>query len=193
MLNGVTWNRIARFNADGTLDRSFDPGVGPNSDVYSILPRPNGDILVGGPFSVFAGQPSSAYLVRLFRDGSVDSTFTGGPTQLCYVSPLTRMAGSCLEATSRRSRAFRVFGSPESRRMGFWMTRSTRELEQIRRFGAWFHWPMEPSLQRGIFPFSTVFRRSESLDWLEMGRWILRSLPRLMVWYIELWFNPTDG
>lgn len=77
--NGVTRNRMARLNADGTLDRSFDPGAGANSDVYSILLRPNDDILVGGIFSVFAGQPSSAYLVRLFSDGTVDSTFTGEP------------------------------------------------------------------------------------------------------------------
>lgn len=84
LASGVTRNRIARFNADGTLDRSFDAGAGPNSDVYTILPRPNGDILVGGPFSAFTGQPSSAYLVRLFSDGSVDSTFTAVPNSTVH-------------------------------------------------------------------------------------------------------------
>ena len=77
--NGIRRNRIARFNADGTLDRSFDPGLGPDSDVNSILPRPDGTLLVGGSFGVFAGQPASAYLVRLFSDGNVDSTFTAVP------------------------------------------------------------------------------------------------------------------
>jgi uncharacterized delta-60 repeat protein len=35
--NGVTRNRIARLNSDGTLDTSWDPGTGYNSDVLRLL------------------------------------------------------------------------------------------------------------------------------------------------------------
>src|SRR5215472_16453179 len=31
--NGTTRNRIARLNADGSLDMSFDPGTGPNNQI----------------------------------------------------------------------------------------------------------------------------------------------------------------
>jgi uncharacterized delta-60 repeat protein len=34
--NGVARNRLARLNADGSLDLTFDPGAGPNS---AVIPR----------------------------------------------------------------------------------------------------------------------------------------------------------
>ena len=73
--NGVTRNRLVRFNTDGSLDTSFNPGVGPNSTVYSLLVQPTGDILVGGVFSGYNGE-NRGYLVRIFNDGSLDSQFT---------------------------------------------------------------------------------------------------------------------
>jgi uncharacterized delta-60 repeat protein len=36
--NGITRNRIARLNSNGTLDTSWDPGTGYNSTVLSLLP-----------------------------------------------------------------------------------------------------------------------------------------------------------
>jgi len=45
----VTRNRIARLNADGTLDTSFNPNA--NSTVNSIALQADGKILVGGFFS----------------------------------------------------------------------------------------------------------------------------------------------
>lgn len=74
IVNGVTRNRLARFNADGTLDSTFNPGIGPNSTVYSLLVQPNGDILVGGAFSAFNNEGRS-YLARLYSDGSLDPEF----------------------------------------------------------------------------------------------------------------------
>ncbi len=74
LVNGVTRNRIARLNADGTLDTSFDPGVGPNSTVNTLLVLPNGSILVGGSFGAIDGE-GSAYLARLLPNGDLDPTF----------------------------------------------------------------------------------------------------------------------
>src|SRR5208282_5522546 len=44
----VARNRIARFNADGTLDTSFDPNA--NKPVLSLAVLPSGQIIVGGGF-----------------------------------------------------------------------------------------------------------------------------------------------
>lgn len=69
--NGSPRSRLARFNTDGTLDPTFDPGPGPNSTVYALWVQPDGDILVGGQFSAYQGQPRP-YLVRVYGDGNLD-------------------------------------------------------------------------------------------------------------------------
>lgn len=74
-MRNVSRSRIARLNIDGTLDNSFNPGTGPNGDVYSILVLPDGHILVGGTFLTWNGGARKA-LVRLNEDGSLDSSFT---------------------------------------------------------------------------------------------------------------------
>ncbi len=49
----VTRNRLARLNADGTLDTAFDPNA--NNDVYAIAVQADGKILAGGFFSSIGG------------------------------------------------------------------------------------------------------------------------------------------
>ncbi len=72
--SGLPRRFIARFHADGTPDTSFNPGVGPNSVVYTLELEPDGDILAGGAFSTYSGEPI-AHLARLFSDGTPDTTF----------------------------------------------------------------------------------------------------------------------
>jgi len=69
-------NHVARVNADGSLDSSFDPGAGANGEVWSLALQPDGKVLVGGGFSSFGGR---GYLVRLNANGSLDATFNPGP------------------------------------------------------------------------------------------------------------------
>lgn len=47
--------RIARLNADGTVDLSFAPVGGPNDDVYKIAVSADGKIFIAGFFSSVAG------------------------------------------------------------------------------------------------------------------------------------------
>ena len=55
-VNGVTRNRIARFNANGSLDTDFDPGSGANSGVvYSVARQADGKALIGGSFTQVGG------------------------------------------------------------------------------------------------------------------------------------------
>jgi uncharacterized delta-60 repeat protein len=68
-------SRLARFNADGTLDVSFNPGA--NGIVQALVVQPDGKILVGGTFTTLAGVPKN-YFGRLNSDGSIDMSFSGG-------------------------------------------------------------------------------------------------------------------
>src|SRR4029077_1889836 len=46
--NGATTrNRVARLNADGSVDTSFDPGAGANAAVRAVALQPDGKVLVG--------------------------------------------------------------------------------------------------------------------------------------------------
>ena len=75
--DGVSRNRIARLNSDGTLDTSFDPGFGFDQLVLSIEVQINGKILVGGSFTSFDGTANNK-LVRLNPDGTKDASFNLG-------------------------------------------------------------------------------------------------------------------
>ena len=46
-------NRIARLNADGSLDTTFNPGA--NDQVLALAVQPDGKILVGGDFTTLGG------------------------------------------------------------------------------------------------------------------------------------------
>ncbi len=76
-VNGQTRNRIARLNADGSLDQTFNPGAGANGSVRTIAIQPDGRILVGGLFTFFAEQVYN-YIVRLDATGAVDAQFQIG-------------------------------------------------------------------------------------------------------------------
>ncbi len=72
---GTTRNKIARLNANNTLDFGFDPGA--NGSVLAINIQLDGKLLVGGSFSQIAGVNRS-FLARLNPNGSPDSAFDPG-------------------------------------------------------------------------------------------------------------------
>ena len=74
---GVGRNRIARLNADGSLDAGFDPGLGADNDVWAIAVQGDGKILIGGDFTSYDGTARNR-LARLNADGSLDTTFDPG-------------------------------------------------------------------------------------------------------------------
>ncbi|MCS6823177.1 MAG: T9SS type A sorting domain-containing protein [Cytophagaceae bacterium] len=75
--NGTGRNRIARLNADGSLDPTFTPGTGANGEVHSISLQSDGKILIGGHFTSYNGTARN-YIARLNANGSLDPTFTPG-------------------------------------------------------------------------------------------------------------------
>lgn len=70
---GIAHSRIARLNADGGLDTTFNPVEGANNIVRTIAFQPDGKILVGGDFTSF--EVARNRIVRLNRDGSLDTVF----------------------------------------------------------------------------------------------------------------------
>jgi uncharacterized delta-60 repeat protein len=73
-INGVTRNKIARLNADGGVDESFNPLGGFDVPPAMITVQPDGKILAGGSFTVFDGAQRSN-LIRLNSDGTLDNAF----------------------------------------------------------------------------------------------------------------------
>jgi uncharacterized delta-60 repeat protein len=68
---------IARLNADGSLDSTFDPGAGANFQVNSVTVQPNGKVLVGGDFTTVNGTNRGG-IARLNTDGSLDESLNPG-------------------------------------------------------------------------------------------------------------------
>jgi uncharacterized delta-60 repeat protein len=75
--NGVTENRIIRLNTDGTKDISFNTGTGFDGTVWTIVPQPDGKILVGGFFTAYNGVTENR-IIRLNNDGTKDTSFNVG-------------------------------------------------------------------------------------------------------------------
>lgn len=71
--NGALRNRIARIEANGNMDTTFNPGAGSNDPISSIGLLPNGKMFVSGSFQQFNGR-QIRFLVRLNSDGSIDTT-----------------------------------------------------------------------------------------------------------------------
>ncbi|MBX3281956.1 MAG: VCBS repeat-containing protein [Acidobacteria bacterium] len=74
--NGAPASRVARLNADGTLDASFSvPSI--NSTVQEAAEQSDGKIVLVGTFSTIGGV-SRRSVARLNTDGSLDTAFNGG-------------------------------------------------------------------------------------------------------------------
>ena len=74
-VGGFSRNGVARLNADGSLDGSFDPGTGIEGSsmfvslaTYTLAQQPDSKVLIGGPFYRINGVFHS-YLARLNGDG----------------------------------------------------------------------------------------------------------------------------
>jgi uncharacterized delta-60 repeat protein len=74
VVNGTNRNSLARFNADGTMDTTFNTGSGANNIIYGIDLQPDGKILVSGAFTTFNGV-TVGRIARLNADGSLDQNF----------------------------------------------------------------------------------------------------------------------
>ncbi|HYN85413.1 MAG TPA: delta-60 repeat domain-containing protein, partial [Pyrinomonadaceae bacterium] len=75
LVDGVQRGALARLNADGTLDQTFDPH--PPANIEAVVVQPDGKILIGGFFNFIDTTPRQS-VARLKADGSLDTTFDPG-------------------------------------------------------------------------------------------------------------------
>jgi uncharacterized delta-60 repeat protein len=76
-VNGVTRNYVARLNANGSLDTTFNVGSGPSGQVYAVALQPDGKILIGGTFQT-VNTFQFRNIARLNSNGTVDTSFFPG-------------------------------------------------------------------------------------------------------------------
>ena len=76
-VNGYSRNGIARLNADGSVDTTFNPGLGPDGPVVGVAVQGDGKVIIGGGFSHVNGTNRSN-VARLNADGTLDLTFNPG-------------------------------------------------------------------------------------------------------------------
>ncbi len=75
--DGLARRRLARLNADGSLDATFNVGNGANGPVRSIGLQSDGKVIVAGDFTRFNDLTVNG-IMRLNEDGSLDETFNPG-------------------------------------------------------------------------------------------------------------------
>lgn len=81
-LRGVSSSKIARLNADGTLDSGFQNELRGTGDVFhppfvSFVVQSDGKVLIGGSFTTVNGVSRNS-IARLNGDGTLDSSFLSG-------------------------------------------------------------------------------------------------------------------
>ena len=73
--NSTPKNHLTRLNLDGTMDGTFNIGVGSNDVVSSSIIQADGKILIGGAFTTYNNDTTCNHLARLNTDGTIDTTF----------------------------------------------------------------------------------------------------------------------
>jgi uncharacterized delta-60 repeat protein len=76
-INGTNRAGMARLNANGSLDLSFNPGSGANGTVWTLAVQTDGRVLVGGAFTTVNGNSRNG-IARLTATGAIDDTFVPG-------------------------------------------------------------------------------------------------------------------
>lgn len=110
-VNGTRVSGIALFNADGTLDPSFNSGTGfSGGEISSITIQADNKAILTGSFTSYNGS-SAPYIVRINPDGTRDATFAptfaGGTPHVvtCQQDGKIVVAGSftSVNGTARKS------------------------------------------------------------------------------------------
>jgi uncharacterized delta-60 repeat protein len=97
-IGGQEYSNIARLNANGSIDTTFDPGAGTENEIGSVTIMADGKILLGNCYiDWFNGYEIFGRMVRLTSNGALDQTFqTGylGTLGNVFVSSLGKIVAS---------------------------------------------------------------------------------------------------
>lgn len=93
-VSGAGRYRVARLNADFTLDTTFVPSPSPatlaSGEIDTVVTDDQDRIYLGGNFSGYGGVTGYDALVRLYSDGTLDRSFTRSPVAGSDVNALIR-------------------------------------------------------------------------------------------------------
>jgi uncharacterized delta-60 repeat protein len=85
--DGAPRGRVARLNADGSLDATFTTGAGADDTIFESVLQPDGKVLIAGNFSHYDGAGRNR-VARLNADGSLDATFSSSPNPIGSITGL---------------------------------------------------------------------------------------------------------
>jgi len=71
------YNRIIRTDLSGSIDTTFNVGVGPSGNVNCMVTQSDGKLLLGGNFTTYSGS-TVGNIVRVNTNGTHDTTFNTG-------------------------------------------------------------------------------------------------------------------
>ncbi len=85
-IGGANRTRLARFNADGSLDATFTTPGGANNTIYDLAIQTNGNIVIGGAFLAVNGGNNGTrpYVARLLPDGATDTNFLAAANNIVF-------------------------------------------------------------------------------------------------------------
>jgi uncharacterized delta-60 repeat protein len=75
--NALSRNGIARLNADGVLDETFNPGAGADNPVTDLVIQDDGKIIIVGDFTTYNGL-NRIRIARILPSGDLDEEFDPG-------------------------------------------------------------------------------------------------------------------
>jgi len=68
---------VVRLNYDGSVDETFDPGLGVSGEVLDVMVQLNNKVVIVGDFDQVDAKPRNS-VARLNTDGSLDALFDIG-------------------------------------------------------------------------------------------------------------------
>lgn len=86
--NGTSKKRLARLNSNGTLDNTFNVGLGADDYIHSAFLQTDGKIIIGGAFNTFNGIAINS-LARLNSNGTLDNTFNTSLSSTSTIASIT--------------------------------------------------------------------------------------------------------
>ncbi|HEY0975933.1 MAG TPA: hypothetical protein VGE21_00570, partial [Flavobacteriales bacterium] len=100
--DGAVCSRIARLNADGSLDAGYASAGGPSGTVLTMAASPGGKLVIGGAFNAVGGVPRIR-LARLDSNGALDLLFVPP------VTPIGSQVTACAVANNGKVTFSRQF------------------------------------------------------------------------------------
>lgn len=118
-INGIPTARgIARLNADGTVDTSFNvggTGIGTNDRITSCAVQSDGKILLGGGYIYSYNGVPTRNMIRLNSDGTLDTSFvypyTYNPSTFGSIFKIIELSNGKILVSGNQSRAADALGN----------------------------------------------------------------------------------